>query len=65
MAEFHSLISERKETQKALNRAKARLEELELELASFGRLFAPDELLTEHETTRTQINKLEIQLEQL
>ncbi|MEI7556700.1 hypothetical protein [Candidatus Chlorohelix sp.] len=46
-------------TQKRLIRAIVRLDELELELAGFGRLFAPDNLLEEHRLTKHEIEGLQ------
>ncbi len=49
-------------THRFLVRALARLDALELELASYGRLFAPDSLLDAHRRTMRLIDWLEARL---
>ena len=46
-------------TKKRLIRAIIRLDELELKIACFGRLSAPDNLLEEHSLTKQEIDWLE------
>jgi hypothetical protein len=59
MEEDFSFAEQLDATQKRLIRAIVRLDELELELAGFGRLFAPDNLLEEHRLTEQEIDWLE------
>jgi hypothetical protein len=62
MVENENSAVEWQQTCKAFYRALVRLDELELELACYGRLFAPEPLLDEYSETRRELEQISLKL---